>query len=280
MTQWSHNDWKRKFYPVGTKVGERLARYAQVFNTVEGNTTFYASPSPATVANWKAATSDTFRFTFKFPKAITHQLMLRHTDAMVTEFLALMAPLHERIGMWTIQLPAAFGPDHLDDLDKFLLAMPRQFTCGVEVRHPAFFDKSDNERALNALLIERNANRTIMDSRPVFAVSANTEALIHAQKEKPRVPVHAIATADNPMVRFIGDPTLERNDAFFANWTKKIPQWISEGKSPYLMIHTADNIEAPELAEHFYKCLRQHIELPCLAPIFPSQDEERQITLI
>ncbi|MDD1795367.1 DUF72 domain-containing protein [Enterovibrio sp. ZSDZ42] len=279
MTQWSHNAWQRKFYPSGTKSGERLARYAEVFNTVEGNTTFYASPSHATVANWKAATSDAFRFTFKFPQPITHQMMLRHSDAMVSEFITLMQPLHERIGLWKIQLPAAFGPQSLPDLKRFLTAMPTAYNVGVEVRHPAFFAKGDDERAFNSLLMEYNADRIIMDSRPVFAVPADTDALLDAQQKKPAVPVHAISTSNTPMVRFIGDPTLERNDAFFANWQKKIPQWIEEGKTPYLMIHTANNDQAPELAAHFYDLLTQQIALPPLAPLFP-EDISSQISLL
>ncbi|SKA52600.1 Uncharacterized conserved protein YecE, DUF72 family [Enterovibrio nigricans DSM 22720] len=280
MTQWSHNAWQREFYPAGTKSGERLARYAEVFNTVEGNTTFYASPSHATVANWKAATSDAFSFTFKFPQPITHQMMLRHSDAMVSEFITLMQPLHERIGLWKIQLPAAFGPENLVDLQRFLSAMPAAFKVGVEVRHPAFFAKGDEEKALNAMLIEAGANRIIMDSRPVFSVPPETDALLDAQQKKPRVPVHAIATAETPMVRFIGDPTLNRNDHFFANWLAKIPVWIREGKTPYLMIHTADNDQAPQLAEHFYQLLEKQINLPPLVPVRPEHPSDGQIALL
>ncbi|EOD79749.1 hypothetical protein D515_01221 [Grimontia indica] len=280
MTQWSHNSWQRVFYPSGTKSGERLARYAEVFNSVEGNTTFYASPSHATVANWKAATSDAFSFTFKFPQPVTHQMMLRHSDEMVSEFITLMQPLHERIGLWKIQLPAAFGPENLPDLKRFLSAMPKGFKLGVEVRHLAFFAKGEEERALNAMLMELGANRIIMDSRPVFAVPPDTDALLDAQQKKPKVPVHAISTAETPMVRFIGDPTLERNDKFFANWLKKIPVWINEGKTPYLFIHTANNDEAPQLAARYYEKLCEHITLPPLAPLMPEQPNSSQMSLL
>lgn len=280
MTQWSHNSWQQVFYPPGTKSGERLARYAEVFNTVEGNTTFYASPSHATVANWKAATSDAFRFTFKFPQPVTHQMMLRHSDEMVSAFIRLMQPLHERIGLWKIQLPAAFGPQNLTDLKRFLSSMPKGFKIGVEVRHSAFFTKGEEERALNAMLMEFGANRIIMDSRPVFAVPADTDALLDAQQKKPNVPVHAISTAETPMVRFIGDPTLARNDRFFANWLKKIPEWIGEGKTPYLFIHTANNDEAPQLAARYYEKLCELITLPPLAPLMPAQPDSSQIRLL
>lgn len=278
LTMWSHNNWQQSFYGSGTKPAERLEKYAQVFHTVEGNTTFYATPSITTVQNWKSATNDDFRFTFKLPKAITHQQMLKGSQAQLKEFMQVMAPLHNRIGQWTIQLPAAFGPEHLDALKQFCALFPPSFPIGVEVRHPAFFAKGDAERALNQWLMERGYDRIIMDSRPVFAAKPDNEAIIDAQMKKPKVPVHAIATASHPMIRFIGHPLEQQNYDFFTPWLSKLPQWIAEGKQPYVMIHTADNIVAPELAANLYKMLQKSVTLPDLAP-FPANDGNSQLQM-
>ncbi len=278
LTMWSHNNWQQSFYGSGTKPAERLEKYAQVFHTVEGNTTFYATPSITTVQNWKSATNDDFRFTFKLPKAITHQQMLKGSQAQLKEFMQIMAPLHDRIGQWTIQLPAAFGPEHLDALKQFCALFPPSFPIGVEVRHPAFFAKGDAERALNQWLMERGYDRIIMDSRPVFAAKPDNEAIIDAQMKKPKVPVHAIATASHPMIRFIGHPLEQQNYDFFTPWLSKLPQWIAEGKQPYVMIHTADNIVAPELAANLYKMLQKSVALPDLAP-FPANDGNSQLQM-
>ncbi len=278
LTMWSHNNWQQSFYGSGTKPAERLEKYAQVFHTVEGNTTFYATPSITTVQNWKSATNDDFRFTFKLPKAITHQQMLKGSQAQLKEFMQIMAPLHDRIGQWTIQLPAAFGPEHLDALKQFCALFPPSFPIGVEVRHPAFFAKGDAERALNQWLMERGYDRIIMDSRPVFAAKPDNEAIIDAQMKKPKVPVHAIATASHPMIRFIGHPLEQQNYDFFTPWLSKLPQWIAEGKQPYVMIHTADNIVAPELAANLYKMLQKSVALPELAP-FPANDGNSQLQM-
>lgn len=278
LTMWSHNNWQQSFYGSGTKPAERLEKYAQVFHTVEGNTTFYATPSASTVLNWKAATHDDFRFTFKLPKAITHQQMLKGSQAQLKEFMQIMEPLHDRVGQWTIQLPAAFGPNHLDALKKFCSFFPPNFPIGVEVRHLEFFAKGDAEKALNHWLIEKGYDRIIMDSRPVFAAKPENEAIIDAQMKKPKVPVHAIATAANPMIRFIGHPEESKNYDFLAPWLTKLPEWISQGKQPYVMIHTADNIVAPELAANLYRMLQQHSALPDLAP-FPANDGNSQIQM-
>lgn len=278
LTMWSHNNWQQSFYGSGTKPAERLEKYAQVFHTVEGNTTFYATPSVSTVQNWRSATHDDFRFTFKLPKAITHQQMLRGSQGPLKEFMQIMTPLHDRIGQWTIQLPAAFGPEHLSDLKKFCDLFPPNFPIGVEVRHPAFFAKGEEERLLNQWLHEKGYDRIIMDSRPVFAAKPDNEAIIDAQQKKPKVPVHAIATASHPMIRFIGHPTESENYDFFTPWLGKLPEWIAQGKQPYVMIHTADNIVAPELASNLYKMLQKRVQLPDLS-VFPADDGNSQLQM-
>ncbi|MZI95194.1 DUF72 domain-containing protein [Vibrio sp. CAIM 722] len=278
LTMWSHSGWQSEFYGKGTQSSERLAKYASVFSTVEGNTTFYASPSAHTVLNWHDATPDEFRFTFKLPKQITHQNALRHSQQDVADFLQLMSPLAEKIGMWTIQLPANFGPDDFVALVQFCQQFPRDIPLGVEVRHPAFFAKQDAEKQLNQWLLEQGINRIIMDSRPVFAAKADNEVIIDAQKKKPRVPVHAIATAHSPMIRFIGHPELDANLEFFAPWLSKLPAWIAQGKQPYLMIHTPDNVLAPQLAVKLYQQLQTQLDLTTL-PSFPAAVDQQQLSM-
>ncbi|CAM3675516.1 hypothetical protein VA7868_01346 [Vibrio aerogenes CECT 7868] len=278
LTLWSHPQWQQTFYGRGTTASERLEKYAQVFHTVEGNTTFYASPASKTVSNWKAATHDDFRFTFKLPKEITHELMLTGCRHALHTFLTLLEPIHERIGLWTIQLPAAFGPEFFPRLQQFCQLFPAHFPLGVEIRHPAFFTKGPEEKTLNQWLIEQKINRIIMDSRPVFAAPPETPATIDAQRKKPRLPVHAIATAGKPMMRFIGHPALNENHIFFQPWLNKLTAWIHEGRQPYVMIHTPDNALAPELAQQLYQSLQQKTALPDLAA-FPAMKEQNQLPI-
>ncbi|MEC6833715.1 DUF72 domain-containing protein [Photobacterium toruni] len=283
LTQWSHNHWVNSLYDKGCKSGERLARYAEVFTTVEGNTTFYATPSMATVQKWHDATPDPFRFTFKLPQTITHQQQLRHCNQTVADFLNTMQVIIPKTAIWKIQLPAQFGPDSLPILAKFLDTLPSHLTTGVEVRHPEFFTKGIAEQTLNRLLIEKGSNRIIMDSRPLFSAPPTTPATIEAQRKKPRLPVHAIATANNPVIRFIGHPDDSYNDPFFNNWLQRIPLWLAAGKQPYLFIHSPDNNHAPESAIRLYQRLQQHVattmDLPDLAKP-QHQQQNQQITLL
>ncbi len=278
LTLWSHNQWQHSFYGKGTKPAERLEKYATVFNTVEGNTTFYATPAPKTVQSWNQATGADFRFTFKLPSEITHQNKLRHSRQALHEFLSIMEPLFPKIGQWTIQLPASFSPSELHYLKAFCDLFPKEAKLGVEVRHTGFFSKSAQEKAFNAYLVESGINRIIMDSRPVFAAKPNSADIIDAQQKKPKVPVHAIATSDTPLIRYIGHPILAENDHYFKPWIVKLSQWLKAGKQPYLMIHTPNNDEAPQLAVELYRQLQQQTPLPDLAR-FPALNNDTQLEI-
>ncbi|MDP5255048.1 MULTISPECIES: DUF72 domain-containing protein [unclassified Vibrio] len=278
LTQWSHPKWQSDFFGPGTPPQQRLEKYARVFDTVEGNTTFYALPTTNTVAQWARATNDDFSFTFKLPKTITHQQQLRQSQSLLRDFFTLMAPLHSRTIQWCIQLPASFSPQQLPILEKFCQQCPQGFPLAVEVRHPAFFAKGEDEKRLNQFLIAHQIDRVIMDSRPVFASQDRDPGTLDAQQKKPRVPVHAIATAKRPMIRFIGQQSVEQNLAFFSPWLKTLQQWTQQGIEPLIMIHTPDNQQAPWHAKAIVQQLASVMSCHPL-PEFPAQVERPQLNM-
>ena|SRR6266850_7269485 len=60
--------WVGPFYPKGMRPSDYLAFYAEHFNTVEVDSTFYGCPSTNTVNNWDARTPDSFIFSVKVPQ--------------------------------------------------------------------------------------------------------------------------------------------------------------------------------------------------------------------
>ncbi len=70
---------------------ERLRHYAGWCNAVEGNTTFYATPSRATVESWASQTPEHFRFAAKLPRTVTHGRQLNGAD--LRTFLHVIEPL-------------------------------------------------------------------------------------------------------------------------------------------------------------------------------------------
>ena len=215
---------------------------------MEGNTTLYALPKPEVVLRWREQTTDDFRFCFKFPATISHQAALRHCDDLVTEFLTRMSPLAPRIGQYWLQLPATFGPRELPALWHFLDSLPGEFNYGVEVRHPQFFAKGEEEQTLNRGLHQRGVNRVILDSRPV----------------------HAVLTATNPLIRFIGSDDMTQNRELFQVWLQKLAQW-HQTTTPYLFLHTPDIAQAPELVHTLWEDLRKTLPEIGAVPAIPQQ---------
>ena len=255
---WSEAAWRGSLYPADMPATASLATYCQVFNAVEGNTTFYARPAPTTLARWAEQMPAHFHFCAKLPREISHSASLFEQGAALGEFLQLLAPLGSRVTPLWLQLPASFGPSRLTEL-AWLLEQLADRAVAVEVRHAQFFDRGEAERALNRLLLERGVERICLDSRALFSCTDGSPAIRHAQGKKPRLPVRPTAFSDFPQLRFIGHPLLEANLPFLQPWLDKVAQWIEADKQPHVFLHTPDNHRAPELACLFHRQLQQRL---------------------
>lgn len=254
LTQWQHANWQDGPLLRSSSV-HPLNAYARYFSSVEGNTTFYGLPKKETVELWQKETPEHFRFCFKFPQEITHRNQLIHCHSATHDFLERLAPVHSKLGQLCIQLPASFGGEELPLLEKYLETLPKEFNYGVEVRHLDFFGKGDIEKSFNQLLQQFKVNRITFDTRALFAHPAADPVSLKAKEHKPQVPVHALATGDQPMVRFITPLDWQWGCEYLTPWLNKASSWLGEGKSPYFFFHTPDNAEAPELANWFVQQL-------------------------
>jgi len=274
---WNEPAWRGSFYPTDLRPAETLAHYCATFNAVEGNTTFYARPSPQTVQRWAEQMPAAFRFCAKLPRDISHGGDLRDHFAATSDFLRLLAPLAERVAPLWLQLPASFGPPRLGEL----LAWLDEFAgraIAVELRHPAFFARGEEERLLNRELQARAVERICLDSRALFACTSRDAAVLHAQAKKPRLPLRPTAFSASPQLRFIGGPDLEANQAFLEPWLDKVADWIGQGLTPHVFLHTPDNQLAAAQALRFHQALMQR--LPGLPALAWSEPEVEQLGLI
>ncbi|QEA40814.1 DUF72 domain-containing protein [Pistricoccus aurantiacus] len=275
LPMWANSDWRGTLYPPHSKSGDWLEEYAKVFNAVEGNTTFYSgAPKVETVVNWARQAPEDFRFCFKLPARLTHEQRLAGIEREFDDFIARLAPLHDRLGPMMVQLPRDFGPRELPFLEALLARWPPSIPCAVEVRHEEFFHKGQAERDLNRLLITYAADRVMLDVRAVFSSSIDpSSALIKARQEKPKRPLHVISTGNFPLIRFIGHFEDTINQACFTPWIEQLALWIKQGKTPFLFVHTPDNRGAPKLARALYRRLKDGIDLDPLRE-FPGERQQ------
>lgn len=281
---WNRPDWTGELYPPSTPPGERLAAYARIFNAVEGNTTFYATPPATTVARWAAQTGPGFRFCFKLPRAITHDRMLVNAGRDHEAFMSVLAPLGSRLGPMLVQLPARFGPARLPVLEDFLLARPPGPPYAVEVRHPGFFEGAAAVE-LDAMLGELGVDRVILDARGVHepfdlqgdanegASHGHDPALVEAHARKPRLPAPAVATAQRPVLRYVANPALAANEGRLHAWADVVVRWLEEGREPYLFMHVPNDFHAPQLARRFFERLAARVDIGHL-PSWPGEHRQ------
>ena len=159
---WSDPGFVAHWYPKGMRAGERLGWYAQQFEMVEVNSTFYSVPDPRLVERWCATTPDQFTFDVKL-----HQLLSRHStaakflppnlqkltqtdakgkvkftseleEAVIKAFLPSMSILHTagKLGALLLQLSPAFSPrmNQLSELGP-LIDMLRDYRLAIELRN-------------------------------------------------------------------------------------------------------------------------------------------------
>ena len=261
---WANRAWVGQYLPDGTHAGSELVPYSRLLNAVEGNTTFYATPSDASVAKWAQQAADDFRFVVKAPRTVTHEHRLRDTQVELDEFVTVLEPLGHRLAGITLQFPASFGPGDLDALDAAARTLSRTVRWSVEVRHNEFCG-GPAMTTLHRLLEGHGMERVVLDTTALFARPPTTDAGREEWRTKPRIPLLDVALTDRPIVRFIGCDVAARTEAGLHRWDATLADWIDDGRSPTFFVHTPDNSTTPELARAVHDRVR--LLVPDLAPL-------------
>ena len=145
--------WKGIFYPLPKPKGfNELAFYAEHFDTVEVNSSFYRVPAVKTAEEWAKRTPKNFEFSLKLFQKFTHpEMFLKATGRDpadidrkdVDEFRAALDPLASagKLGALLAQFPASFKnePGSRDYL-AWLLHAFEEYDVAVELRHRSFSD--------------------------------------------------------------------------------------------------------------------------------------------
>jgi uncharacterized protein YecE (DUF72 family) len=136
---WNYADWRGVLYPPGCPQRRWLARYAEVFDTVELNTTFYRLPSVDAVRGWVAQTPPGFTFAVKSSRYLTHMKRLTDMERGVARLLERLEALtaSPKMGPMLWQLPGNFRRD--DERLAFALEHLPPGRHAFEFRHESWF---------------------------------------------------------------------------------------------------------------------------------------------
>jgi uncharacterized protein YecE (DUF72 family) len=210
---WSYNHWADVLYPPGLPAARRLARYIEVFDTVELNASFYRWPKDSTFAGWRNQLPDGFRMSVKAHRGLTHYRRLASWGTWIERFERCWELLGDRRGVLLVQL----HPDQQRDdarLDAFLDNVPESIRVAVELRHPSW-----NDAAVYDLLHRRRAAYVVMSGAGLACVPRATTDLVYVRMHGPDQ--HAIYAG------------CYSNDEL-RRWADRIVAWNDDGKDVWM----------------------------------------------
>jgi uncharacterized protein YecE (DUF72 family) len=221
---YNYPEWKGSFYPSDLAASRMLPYYAERFQTVEINYTFYRLPTAQVVGAWAAATPEAFQFSLKAPRRITHIARLRDCASTVKVFLEAASTLGPKLGPVLFQL----GPTHKKDLatlEAFVDALPHRVRAAFEFRHPSWFDDE-----VCGVLRSRNLALCIADSGKL-----STPVTI---------------TADYAYFR-LRDEGYQQDD--LRRWAEIIRQQAASCREVYVYFKNEESGVGPELAQQLIR---------------------------
>ena len=110
----------KSHYPPAYRDKSRLTYYSSLFNSIEINSSFYKIPQRMTVEKWSAMVPETFRFTFKLFKEITHQKKLKYSVGDIDRFLTAVEGAGKKKGCLLLQLPGGTKSEQYGRLESLL----------------------------------------------------------------------------------------------------------------------------------------------------------------
>ncbi len=208
---WNYDDWRGGLYPEREPRRRWLELYAERFDTVEVNTTFYRLPARTAVERWVAQTPETFIFAVKASRYLTHVKRLSQTTLTdgIPRLYERLEPLIQagRLGALLWQLPPNFRRDDRR-LEGWLAALPPG-RHAIEFRHPSWFVSP----VLTALRVHEVALTVAHDARRPLPTPE--------------------MTADWRFLRFHYG-TRGRNGNYsraeLATWARRVAQWRRRGE--------------------------------------------------
>lgn len=160
-----YKQWNGVFYPAGMKPDRFLSFYANYFNSVEIDSSFYGTPKAATVDKWGQAVPSEFKFCPKTPQQITHDNRLHGVTADMHHFVETMSRLGDKLGPILIQMPPNFTSAEQSTLLEFLDSLPPHARYAVEFRHLSWENTAVNDELRERSICRVSADYVIMPKR-------------------------------------------------------------------------------------------------------------------
>jgi uncharacterized protein YecE (DUF72 family) len=207
---WSYAHWRARFYPQGLPAKSWLAFYAERFDTVEINGSFYRMPKEPAVTGWHERAPDGFVFAWKASRYITQAKRLKDAAEPLAYVLDRASGLKEKLGPILFQLPPQMRRDD-ERLAGFLALLPKTHRFSVEFRDPGWYAPQ-----VLQLLADHGVALCLSDHHAAPAPAEATAPFVYVR-------LHG------PGGRYFG----RYSDDELAAWADRIASWSAEGRDVF-----------------------------------------------
>ena len=135
---WNYKHWRELFYPKGLAARRWFAFYAEHFDTVEINNSFYRLPAPETFDKWREQAPPGFCYAVKANRFLTQAKKLKDCEEPLARMMPPFRHLGDTLGPVLYQLPPQLKLN-LERLESFLELVPKDVTNVFEFRDKSWY---------------------------------------------------------------------------------------------------------------------------------------------
>lgn len=231
---WHYKHWRGVFYPQDMPEERYLEYYAQRFDTVEINNSFYHVPEEETLTQWRETTPKNFGFSVKGSRYLTHMKKLNDPEESLSKFLRRVETLKGKLGPILFQLPPKWRANP-QRLQEFLRVLPRRHRHAFEFRDTSWFNESVYE-----LLSRYRAAFCIYDLAGTTSPKQVTCDLVYVRLHGPGAAYEGSYSAQT-----------------LAGWAGAFSAWSRQGKQVYCYFDNDQAGYAPQNALRLREMLGQ-----------------------
>ena len=252
--QWGGASMVGKFYPSGSKANSFLGHYSRQLNTVELNSSFYATPGAPAVERWREMVPRGFRFSPKVPGAISHRAQLVGAEDLTYGFCRNVALFGDCLGRAFLQLPPHFRSGKERELVNYVYSFPDSIPLAVELRSGTWFRERTVFDRLHDVFEERGVVSVLTD------VAGRRDVL------------HQRLTTGTAFIRFTGNAPHVSDYTRLDAWVRRLGHWLQAGlRELYFYIHQTRTIDAvisvAYMADRMNQELNTGLALPALRDV-------------
>lgn len=248
--KWGRKDWIGTIYPPGTKESDFLRLYAQNFNSIELNATFYKIPSYKQAQEWKRQVGRDFLFSPKISNSISHIRRLKNVQEQIEWFLKGISGFEENLGPVFLMAHPGMSPKSMDTMEEFLQKIPKEIKVFAELRHEGWYTPESLTNVCN--MLERNGVGLVITD-----VAGRRDCL------------HMRLTTGEAFVRFVGNDLHPTDYTRIDEWVQRIKSWMNAGlQRVYFFLHENTEVNSPIIAKYTIEQFNRHCGTNLKVPEF------------